>query len=155
MIFREAIAEDIPTIFKVRVKVRENYLSLLELRNMGITQESVIEAFKSDCKGWVAESDDLMVGFSIANKRTRSVWALFVLPDYEGQGIGRGLLELAMHWLWEQGYDEIWLDTGADPHSRANGFYKYLGWKMKETTLHGQFRYTFMRPLKINQPLNY
>ena len=130
MLFREAIAEDIPTIFKVRVKVRENYLSLLELRNIGITQESLKEALKSDCKGWVAESDDLMVGFSIANKRTRSVWALFVLPEYEGQGIGRGLLELAMHWLWEQGYDEIWLDTGADPHSRANGFYKYLGWKI-------------------------
>jgi len=107
MILREAIAEDIPTIFKVRVKVRENFLSLQELRNMGITQESVKEALKSGCNGWVAEYDDLMVGFSIANKRTRSVWALFVLPEYEGQGIGRGLLELAMHWLWEHGYDEI------------------------------------------------
>ena len=151
MIYREAIVEDIPTIFKVRVKVRENLLSLLELRNMGITQESVGEALKSECKGWVAECDDQVVGFAIANKKTRSVWALFVLPEYEGRGIGRGLLELAMNWLWEQGYDEIWLDTGPDPQSRANGFYKYLGWKMKETTLHGQIRYTYSRPVNLTE----
>lgn len=154
MVFREAIVEDVSSFFKVRVNVRENFLSLLELKNMGITQESVREALKSDCKGWVAEFDDQMVGFTIANKRTRSVWALFVLPEHERKGIGRGLLEIAMHWLWEQGYDEIWLDTGSDPHSRANGFYKHLGWNMKETTLYGQFRYTFMRPLKLIEPLN-
>ena len=154
MIFREATVEDIPEIFEVRVKVRENLLTLVELRNMGITQESVAKSFQFDCKGWVAECDNRIIGFSIANKRTRSVWALFVLPDYEGRGYGRGLLELTMNWLWEQGLDKIWLETGPDPHSRANGFYKYLGWEKKETTLHGQFRYTFTRPLKLIEPLN-
>jgi hypothetical protein len=47
----------------------------------------------------------------------------------------------AEEWLCQQGADEIWLTTGSDPHIRANGFYRRLGWTEAGLTEDGQIRY--------------
>jgi GNAT superfamily N-acetyltransferase len=39
----------------------------------------------------------------------RNIWALFVAPGFEGQGIGRGLLDVMVTWLFAQGRDPVWL----------------------------------------------
>lgn len=84
---REAHRQDIPGIFSVRFLVRENLLSEEQLRQH-VTPESLAVLLESQCKGWVAEEDRQVIGFSIADSKSRSIWALFVLPCHEGRGIG-------------------------------------------------------------------
>ena len=136
VIVREALHQDIPAIFHVRFSVRENLLSEEQLRQH-VTPESLAVLLKSQCKGWIAEEDGQVIAFSIADSKTRSIWALFVLPQHEGRGLGRQLLDPAVAWLWKQGADRIWLTTA--PDTRAAGFYRHLGWSVAGTTQQGEF----------------
>ena len=54
---------------------------------------------------------------------------LAVLPEYEGRGIGAGLLARAVDWLRERGWRRLWLATNPDPNGRAHGFYRAQGWR--------------------------
>jgi GNAT superfamily N-acetyltransferase len=146
MNIRTAALDDIPEMFRIRLAVRENWISLDDLRKAGVTPESVRDVLETTGRGWVAEIDGAMVGYSIANAKTASVWAIFVLPGYEGRGLGRALLERAADWLWDQGLAEIWLRTGGDPETRANAFYRSQGWRMAGRMPDGDFRYVRSRP---------
>jgi ribosomal protein S18 acetylase RimI-like enzyme len=97
--FREAQLKDINAIFSVRVSVRQNRLTYSQLRALGITPESIATALQNDSKAWISECNDTVVGFSMANSSDGRIFALFVLPQYEGRGIGGKLLEMALTWL--------------------------------------------------------
>jgi GNAT superfamily N-acetyltransferase len=125
-LFREAHAEDVPAIFDVRNSVTENLVSIERLAQFGITIPSMIESFTTHSKGWVAERNGNVVAFSIANRKTRSIFALFVRPGYDQQGLGSHLLDLAVDWLWDTGATTIWLTTA--PNTRADRFYRLRGW---------------------------
>ncbi len=120
--------EDIETLFKIRTSVVENHQSREEIAELGITPESVTEMLQSDCCAWIAEIEEQAVGFSIANATERTIFGVFVLPAFEGQGAGRTVMEAAEQWLGSKGIEEIWLVTGDDPNLRAYGFYLHLGW---------------------------
>lgn len=143
---RKAIAADIPATFEIRTSTTENAMTEAELAASGITPERAAELLRKDGRCWVAEANDRIVGFCIANVNSRSIWALFVLPAYEGRGIGRGLLETAVDWLWRSGADELWLET--ETNTRAEGFYEHLGWKRGDVELkdgYEEVRYTMVR----------
>lgn len=55
-------------------------------------------------RGWVYEKSDTVVAFGIADQAHRNIWALFVAPGFEGQGIGTELLEVMVKWLFEQSW---------------------------------------------------
>jgi len=112
----------------LRLQVRENTLSDPGL----VTEAMTAEAISESGRGWVFEEAGELVGFSIAMHEDPSIWALFVLPDHEGRGIGHALHDAAVNWLWEQGADRIWL--GTDPGTRAERFYRERGWR--EAGLH-------------------
>jgi GNAT superfamily N-acetyltransferase len=126
IIYREATAADMPGISDVRQSVIENPLSVAQLAARGITNESVAASFLVDSKGWVAETDGAIVGFSIADREARSLFALFVLPGYERRGIGGRLFDLALQWLWDNGARDLWLTTSAG--TKAAAFYERRGW---------------------------
>jgi GNAT superfamily N-acetyltransferase len=88
IIFREATGADMPGITRVRTSVVENALTIAQLEERGITEASVAASFLADSKGWVAVQADEIVAFSIADRATWSIFALFVFPGYEGHGIG-------------------------------------------------------------------
>jgi GNAT superfamily N-acetyltransferase len=111
--FREATAADMPGISRVRTSVTENALTLEQLAERGITNESVAASFLRHSKGWVAEHDGEIVGFSIADRASASIFALFVLPGHEGRGIGAMLFDRAVAWLWDNGAQRLWLESGA------------------------------------------
>jgi GNAT superfamily N-acetyltransferase len=143
-IIREAQPADLSGIAIVRTSVRENLLNPEQLAARGITLASVAASLAAECKGWVAVLDGRIVAFSIANRETASIFALFVLPDYESKGLGQRLLALAVQWLWDQGANRLWLSTA--PGTRAAGFYRQAGWQGVAPGHDGQLRFELYRP---------
>ncbi len=134
---RLASLADIDAIFDIRTSVRENHLSHDQLAEMGITPESIRQAIlKAPC-AWVAEVDGAVVGFSMADVEDGCVFAAFVLPEFEGQGLGRDLMDKAEAFLF-QFHHTIWLETAEA--SRACGFYRNLGWQLVENLPEGDIR---------------
>lgn len=114
--------------------VREN-----RLVSRVIADAEVIEAIEERGRGWVVEEDATVVGFGIALRDTRNIWALFIDPDHEGRGHGRCLLDAMTNWLWEQGSEPIWLST--DPGTRAEAFYERAGWQRAGAMPNGEARF--------------
>lgn len=98
---RLALSSDIEGIFDVRTSVKENYLSREEMELMGITESSVIDMIEKSRCAWVAVDDGKVIGFSMIILDEGSLFAAFVLPEYEGRGVGRSLVELAEQELFK------------------------------------------------------
>lgn len=128
---RAAKMSDVISIFNVRTSVSENHLSREEMQEMGITESTVSNMIEKDHCAWVATDDDEVVGFSMILREKGSLFGLFVLPDYEGRGIGRRLTEIAEQELFKH-HEIAWLET--DKNSRAARFYMQLGWVNKTTS---------------------
>lgn len=127
---REATVNNIPQMQIVRNSVKENMLS-----DPALVKDKDYEAYLNERgKGWVYIINDMVVGFAIADLQDHNVWALFLLPAYEGQGIGRKLHDAMLHWYFSQTDATIWLSTS--PGTRAESFYRKAGWK--ETGLYGK-----------------
>lgn len=123
MIFREAIINDIPQMQIVRNAVKENVLSNPAL----VKDEDYVEYLTKRGKGWICEIDYMVVGFAICDLIDDNIWALFVHPSFDKQGIGKTLHKLMMDWYFAQGKQMCWLST--EPNSRAEKFYEMQGWK--------------------------
>lgn len=130
MIFREANINDIRQIQRVRHSVKENILSNPAL----VTDEDCKQYLTERGKGWVCEIENYIVGFAIADLRENNIWALFVKPEFEKQGIGKKLHETMLDWYFAQTEKNVWL--GTLPNTRAEKFYRLLGWK--EIGKHGK-----------------
>ncbi|MCJ8155621.1 GNAT family N-acetyltransferase [Chryseobacterium sp. SSA4.19] len=141
MTIREARLEDIPQIQVIRNAVRENTLSDPNL----VTDKDCEEFLFNRGKGWICETDDQIKGFSIVDLKGNNIWALFVHPDSEGQGIGRKLHDIMLNWYFKQTHENVWL--GTSPGTRAETFYRKAGWN--EIGTHGKgevkFEMTFDR----------
>lgn len=130
MSVRVANIDDIKQIQVVRNAVKENALS-----NPNFVTDQDCKVFLTERgKGWVCEKDHQIIGFSIADLRGHNIWALFVHPEYEKQGIGRQLHDIMLDWYFSQTKDTVWLGTA--PNTRAETFYRKTGWK--ETCTHGK-----------------
>jgi ribosomal protein S18 acetylase RimI-like enzyme len=125
---RSAIPDDVTDIFRVRTSVRENHLSEEELADLGITRDSISGLLRSgEAQAWCAEVDGAVVGFSMARQPERDIFALFVLPKFEGCGIGTSLLGAAVDWLRASGPKPIHLNT--ERTTKAFRFYINRGWR--------------------------
>lgn len=112
-------------MFSVRMSVRENILNNVAL----VTDEICATYITQKGRGWVYEADGRIVGFGIADLEGHSIWALFLLPEYEGQGIGRQLQDTMLNWYFSCTDITIWLTTA--PGTRAERFYTRSGWQAK------------------------
>jgi len=122
IILREAQINDIPQIQKVRNAVTENTLSDPAL----VPDKDVEDYITRRGRGWVAEKDGRIVGFSIVSITDKNVWALFVQPGYDKLGIGRQLHDCMINWYFTQTSETLWLSTS--PGTRAEKFYHTAGW---------------------------
>lgn len=124
---------------RIRLAVTEN-----RLRDPGrVTQQMYEDFLERDGRGWIAQVDGVTVAFSYANRLDGSIWALFVDPAHEGQGLAKRLLELATAWLFELGFAQVTLSTGAG--TRADAFYARQGWS-RQAVLGEDVTYTLNRP---------
>lgn len=107
---------------RVRLAVRENRLTRTTITPGDYAREISV----TGC-GWVAEVDGTLRGFAVINRDTRNVWALFVEPGFEGQGIGRALHDAMLQWMRSTGIEQFTLSTEAN--TRADRFYRRAGWQ--------------------------
>ena len=126
--FREITAADVPALFYVRTRTRENALTLEELERLGINPQRVTENLGKSTKGWVCDDSDRVVAFTMADRATGEFLVIAVLPEYEGKGVGDRLMAMAEEWLTTSGCTRAWLTTDIDPSLRAYGFYRNRGW---------------------------
>lgn len=115
-------------MFHVRISVIENHLSREEMQRIGITENVVADLIEKSCCAWVATDNEKIIGFSMILPDEGCLFAAFVLPEYEGRGIGRRLVEIAEKELFRH-HEIAWLET--DKQSRAAKFYIQLGWGNK------------------------
>ena len=129
MNIREITASDIPALFHVRPRTRENALTIEDLRSLGITPESVASWLEASTTGWLCETaSSEVVGFCMADRSTGELLVIALLPGHEGSGIGGRLMECAESCLTHSGCKRAWLTTALDPTLRAYGFYRHRGW---------------------------
>lgn len=137
-IIRLANLADIDAIFDIRTSVHENHLSLVQLAEMGITPSTIRQAILEAPCAWVAEVNGAPVGFSMVDVEDGCVFAAFVLPEFERNGLGRRLMDKAETFLFQH-HQTIWLETAEA--SRASGFYRSLGWQPVQNLPDGDIRF--------------
>ncbi|NJK61830.1 MAG: GNAT family N-acetyltransferase [Synechococcaceae cyanobacterium SM2_3_1] len=139
---RPAEIADVESLFEIRCSVIENHQSREELAELGITPETVVDMIQcGDYMTTLAEVSGKPVGFTMAQISEGYIFACFVKPEFVGQGIGRALMQAAEEGLRQAGAQQAWLSTGSEPHLRAIGFYKHLGWIEDGYLEDGQIRF--------------
>lgn len=126
--YREIAAGDVAGLIRLRTQVTENALSLEQLTEYGITEDTVIARLQTTHRGWLCEQGGRAVGFAIGNIVDGEMWVVTVLPEHERQGIGGRLMRQVQDWLFTR-HDTLWLTTEDRPANRAYGFYEHLGWR--------------------------
>lgn len=122
---RPASIADVSDMFKVRASVVENTMTPDELSAAGVTPEAIALAVRSEPCAWVATLGEEVVGFAMVDFDSGCLFALFVLPEHEGCGIGSRLTRTCELALFER-HATAWLETASG--SRAAQLYRHLGW---------------------------
>ena len=128
---RRARPGDHARVTEIRNSVTENIL-----RDPSRVTVADYKWFEKNPGVWVWEEDGRILGFSAADTRDGSIWALFIDPAHEGRGIGRALFDKACEVLRDAGYSTGSLTT--QPGSRADRFYQAAGWQVMGTSARGE-----------------
>jgi GNAT superfamily N-acetyltransferase len=134
-IFREANPDDIKQIQFVRNVVKENTLSNPNL----VTDDDCANYLTVRGKGWVCEQNKTIIGFSIADLVDHNIWALFIHPEFERQGIGTRLHDLMLDWYFKNTKHTVWLSTARG--TRAEKFYTKHGWTATGIINNGEIKF--------------
>lgn len=115
------------------------------LRNLGITGSSgstnhrdedldkIPDVYHNRGRFWIAIDREGKVIGTVAirelNDKTAKLNRMFVLPDYQGSGVGQKLLNHALKFAKEQNYQEVILNTSI-VMKRAHRFYEKNGFRL-------------------------
>lgn len=140
LVFRKADISDAEAIGKVHYQGwMETYTGLIDPDYLAgrSPEQSAEAARKSQCRNRiVAAVDGTIVGFcGYGAPRDAGIpegWGeiqgIYILRNYQGLGLGRGLMERAAAELKALGYDAAFLWV-LDSNTHAIGFYEKLGWQ--------------------------
>lgn len=121
VIIREWTIDDLPEVRKITLTTwLATYASFIPERDLReyfdlhYTLEALTTLFKSkSVDGCVAHRDRQAVGYAKMNDDTKEgrfyVTSLYVLPEFQGQGIGTRILDTAESYAVARGRDRIWL----------------------------------------------
>lgn len=149
IIFLDAVPEDAEGI---RFVQKETWLATYPNPSLGISRADIEEKINEmqgdsglerlqkrileqhDSHTWVAKNSNQVIGF-IGVQKTEAdnkIRALYVLPEYQGKGIGRKLIQLGLDWLDETKQTSLEV---VSYNTKAINFYKPLGFiESGETT---------------------
>jgi GNAT superfamily N-acetyltransferase len=139
MHIRIATESDIQAMHRVRLSVRENRLG----DPARIQPRHYLEMLSSRGRGWVAEVQEQVIGFGIADLEGSNIWPLFVDPQFERRGVGKQLRDSMTEWMFASGAEIVWLST--DPQTRAEAFYSSAGWRLTGREPNGETRFEMSR----------
>ena len=122
---RPTSVADVGAMFHVRGAVGENTMTTDELSAIGVTPDAISLAVSSSPCAWVATVAEEVVGFAMVELESACLFALFVLPEHEGRGIGTELTHACEQALFKR-HTAAWLETAKG--SRAARLYRHLGW---------------------------
>ncbi|RGE37269.1 N-acetyltransferase [Comamonas testosteroni] len=114
-----------------------------ELSAIGVTPEAIALAIEGGPCAWVSTIDEEVVGFAMVDLDDACLFALFVLPEHEGRGIGTRLTQTCESALFGR-HPAAWLETAAG--SRAARLYRHLGWGSEVEIGGGDIRLEKQRP---------
>ena len=134
MRIRPARAADIEAMHSVRLRVAENRLS-----DPARVTPACYRPYVEQGVAWVAETERGLAGFAILDVAAASVWALFVAPEAEGEGIGRALHARLLQSALDHGLERLSLATA--PGTRAERFYSEAGWAKAGMTRTGELSF--------------
>jgi len=120
-LIRNATESDIPRIMEIRASVREN-----RLRDPSRVTLEDVRWFIDNPGIFVWEEKNVIAGFSAADPRDGSIFALFMDQAFEGRGIAQALFRRACQVLKDNHCERQWLTTW--PGTRAAQFYRKAGW---------------------------
>ena len=81
---------------------------------------------------WVAERDGRVVGLGDYHATRNEICAVYIHPDFVGQGIGRALFQVVTRELKARGFSEAVLDASLT----SVGFYEAMGCRKIEESQH-------------------
>jgi len=151
---RPARLEDAPAIAGIHVRTWQHayrellpasLLAGLDVADRTRMWEGMLASPQPRTAALVAEAGGVVVGFCSAGgarlpgaddreaDSTGEVYAIYVLPDAQGMGAGRALLEAADDAMREQGFTRaiLWVLAGNAP---AIAFYERMGWQADGAT---------------------
>jgi ribosomal protein S18 acetylase RimI-like enzyme/diadenosine tetraphosphate (Ap4A) HIT family hydrolase len=101
--------------------------------NIHYTEESLLNLFDDpSMQGFIAAMDGEVAGyirlFFSRDENRLYISSLYLLPEFEGQGMGSGLIEAAEGYATEKGLDELWIGVMVK-NRRALDFYKKVGFQ--------------------------
>jgi putative acetyltransferase len=129
-VIEAARAADAAEFVRIRGLTRENAVSAERLAALGITVETwAADIVSGVLIGYVARRGDEIDGYCFGDTRTGELVVLALLPDAEGHGVGRTLLERVVQALADAGHRRLFLGCSKDPKVRSHGFYRHLGWR--------------------------
>jgi len=127
MVVRNYQPKDLPELHKIdRVCFPEGVAYILRELRFFVEQKNSIT--------WVAEDEDRIVGFVIAQiekRRFGHIITIDVLPEYRHRGVGSQLLQQAEKWLENNGAVIVYLET-AMHNKPAIRFYEKHGYRTVE-----------------------
>lgn len=128
--YKTAVPEDAAECVELRGKTRENAISEERLRSIGITAETWGEDIRTGAlPGHICVVGGRVVGYCFGSSQEGEIVVLALVPEFEGQGIGRELLARMVDDLAGRGKTRLYLGCSSDPSSRSYGFYRHLGWR--------------------------
>lgn len=148
----DAIPED---VYEIREVQKVTWIDTYPNPELGISREDIIERFKSTPESqaklekrkatfydypqfhtWVAKDGDKIIGFCIANSEEYRIQAIYVLPNYQGQGIGKRLMQESLNWLDSK--KDIYVNV-ASYNKKAIKFYEnFFGFVESARPIHSE-----------------
>lgn len=127
--FRVAVPQDAAACIDLRGRTRENSFSREELSTLGVNEESWANGIADGrMVGYIGDVEGRMIGYCFGDRDSGEVVVLALLPEYEGRGVGKFLLQLIVTEFRRRGFDRMFLGCATDPAVRSYGFYRHLGW---------------------------
>jgi len=140
MVIRSWQKSDLPSVRRITWEAWvSTYKSFIPEKDLKIyfddhyTEESLLGMFADpSVDGFIAETDGQAVGYERLyfnrDENRLYVSSLYLLPKFEGQGIGSRLLETAGGYATEKDLDELWIGVMVK-NGRALDFYRRAGFQ--------------------------
>lgn len=150
----DSVPED---VFGIRNVQKITWIDTYPNLDLGITKEDVeakfsedntevgkkkIEKWKEEYANpnqhrWVAKEGQEIIGFCVAGKGNNSnrIYAIYVIPSFQGKGLGKQLMEKALDWLSDN--KDIYVNL-APYNTKALQFYEKFGFTKTGKNVHSE-----------------